>query len=415
MPRKLHRLSARYIRGARVIEIHNPHPHLIEISGENGAGKSSAMDCLEWGIRGKRALPDDPLHHGATKGYTRVNLGDIEIERRLTESNAARGGTTKITAADGSKWGEKDIEQIWGAWTFDPQAFAAMRPEDRVAACRRLAGAEFCAELARLETALDSAAAARTEAGRDLARYGEMAKPAPVEPVDVGQLMVQLNDIRAHNKKQEDAARAKAAAKTEVERVADEVERLKLKLADAEARLAKLDSALGEMADPDELRDESELTAALAEAGARNRAAMEYEQASKRYAAWKATKRQHTDLQTKVDDLAEKRRQHLRTATLPMGGLSWEGGDIALHGTPFGGLCTTEQLLLSARIGMAMSPDLRVMLIRQGGLIDKTQFQALLKLAEEEDYQLIIETAGEGHTKDALVIVDGELRDGGEG
>ena len=61
-----------------------------------------------------------------------------------------------------------------------------------------------------------------------------------------------------------------------------------------------------------------------------------------------------------------------------------------------------------------MSPDLRVMLVREGGLIDRERFAALRDLAAAEGYQVWMETAGDGHTPDALVIEAGELSDAAE-
>lgn len=58
-----------------------------------------------------------------------------------------------------------------------------------------------------------------------------------------------------------------------------------------------------------------------------------------------------------------------------------------------------------------MSPELRVMLIREGGLVDGEKFTALKDIADAEGYQIWMETAGSGHDADALVIEAGELDD----
>jgi hypothetical protein len=409
MTRTLKGLQVRYIRGARRVDIVDPDPNMVEVAGANGAGKSSVLDSVEWGIRGKKALPVDVLHHGATKGHTRVDLGDLVIERRVNENNAARGGTLKVTAADGSKWGEKDISKIWGAWTFDPLAFAQLSAEEQVQRIRALAGEGFRAKLASLERAIAEAREQRTEAHREVKRFGRIADVPEVEPVDAGALLAELERAQEHNEAQQ--------------RRVDQREAHERQLVDVGAKLAELEGMLEvlrrkrdalidqELPTVEPFKELRPLQQKLAEASKVNEQAAAWKRAEAERAKMSAAVRLHCDLEAKVKDLEEERSQHLRTAQLPMEGLSWEGGHITLNGVPFKGLSTTEQLLLSARIGMAMTPDLRVMLIREGGLVDGERFIALRDLAAREGYQIIMETAGNGHTADALVIEDGELTD----
>lgn len=415
--RTIRGLQVRHIRGARRVDIHHPDPAgTVEVAGDNGSGKSSTLDAIEWGIRGKRALPEDPLHHGATQGHVELDLGDLRITRRITEANAARGGTVQIRAADGSKWGQRDIEELYGAWTFDPLAFARAKPEDQAAQIRVLAGADFCSRLQQLDADIAAARQHRTDAGRLERSYGRLEQPVHVEPIDTSAVMAELQQATAHNEAQAKAGAEVEQHKAKVAMAVDNLraaeERLAKALADvtqAEQQIALLKDAFPP--EPEPTISVSGLEARLAQASEQNAAAARYQRALEEFGKWQAASRAHARLDQEVRELEEQRRQHLRTAELPVDGLSWEGGKIALHGTPFAGLSTTEQLLLSARIGMAMSPDLRVMLIREGGLIDDAKFLALRELAQQEKYQVWVETAGDGHTPDALVIHTGELDD----
>ena len=58
---------------------------------------------------------------------------------------------------------------------------------------------------------------------------------------------------------------------------------------------------------------------------------------------------------------------------------------------------------------MACSPDLRVMLIRNGSMAGDEGYEILKKLAKENDYQVFYETMGEGHG-DAIIIESGEVK-----
>jgi len=403
--RTIKQLQVRHIRGARRVDILHPDQAVVEIAGDNGAGKSSALDAVQWGIVGKRALPVQPLHRGASRGSVRLDLGDLTVTRTITESNQARGGTVRIEAADGSKWGQRDLQALYGAWTFDPLAFARAKPEAQVAQVRRLAGPEFCSRLERLEGELAAAREERTDAGRDERSHGRPQVPEPVEPVDTAELLERIR--AAHEANGQAAAKRRAIADAEANLlVAVGVhDRAVRDLEIARRRVETARTAPG-----GEPQDLAPLEAELAEATERNARHAAYAREVEKFEAWQQAARKHAAASERVDELQEERSQHLRTAALPIEGLSWEGDQIALGGVPFAGLSTTEQLLLSARIGMAMSPDLRVMLVREGGLIDDSRFAALRELAEREGYQIWVETAGRGHGS-ALVIQDGELSD----
>ena len=53
-----------------------PAGSMIILVGENGAGKSSAVDALWMALGGKRAIPPDPVRRGAAKGIVSLDLGD---------------------------------------------------------------------------------------------------------------------------------------------------------------------------------------------------------------------------------------------------------------------------------------------------------------------------------------------------
>jgi hypothetical protein len=47
-----------------------------------------------------------------------------------------------------------------------------------------------------------------------------------------------------------------------------------------------------------------------------------------------------------------------------------------------------HKIRVSASIAMAMQPDIRVMLIREGSFLDSDRLGVLAELAEENDYQI---------------------------
>jgi hypothetical protein len=83
------------------------------------------------------------------------------------------------------------------------------------------------------------------------------------------------------------------------------------------------------------------------------------------------------------------------------------------RGFPFEQASSAEQLRVSAAIGMALNPELKVMLIRDGSLLDAESLRLLSELAERADHQIWIERVSTGEEV-SVVIEDGLVAGRGE-
>ena len=70
-------LHAENIKKIKVTDITtDPNSDTVIISGANGNGKSSVLDCIEMACRGGDSLPDMPIRRGKEKGLIEMNLGE---------------------------------------------------------------------------------------------------------------------------------------------------------------------------------------------------------------------------------------------------------------------------------------------------------------------------------------------------
>lgn len=407
---KVESLSIRNYKGAKQVDIHAPDG-VVEVAGKNGAGKSSVLDAIVAALAGARNIDPTPLTQGATKGEITLDLGDLICIRRFNEKNQSRGGTLTVQAPAGEKWKQRELDTLFGDFTFDPLKFTTMAPGEQITTLQRLAGEDFVKNLDAIDGGIDGAKNERTEVNRDLKKMGTVPDPEPAEPVDTRQLMEQLQQAQDHNEAQQrrvdqikdHADRLSAAGLNVLQLESDlEVARSKLKLIEEEQTPA-----------PEAPIDIEPIQQQLAQAGEINAKAEAYQQAQTKRETWKALNARSLKLDRAIEDLREERRQLARNCTLPVDGLTWTVDGIALNGIAFEQLSSSEQLRLSARIGMALSPTLKVMLIHDGSLLDDDSFQELEAFAGEHGYQLWIETVGEkGHTTERLVIEDGQLDTG---
>jgi hypothetical protein len=143
-----------------------------------------------------------------------------------------------------------------------------------------------------------------------------------------------------------------------------------------------------------------------------NSEADRYERYKERSNELKLLDKQQNELTEIIHRLRNERAQLARSIDLPVDGVSFDDdGVIRVNGIPFDQLSSSEKIRISARIGAAVNSALRIMLIRDGSLLDETSFDELVGVAEEEDVQLWIESVGAHYHEDAIHIEAGEIRE----
>lgn len=103
----------------------------------------------------------------------------------------------------------------------------------------------------------------------------------------------------------------------------------------------------------------------------------------------------------------EKAKQ-LQAAKYPVEGLGVDDDGVTFNGIPFSQASSAEQLRVSAAMALALNPKLRVILIRDGSLLDSEQGAALCKFAEENNCQVWLEQVSTDKAV-GIVIEDGHL------
>jgi len=125
-----------------------------------------------------------------------------------------------------------------------------------------------------------------------------------------------------------------------------------------------------------------------------------------------------------TDRMAERatlRAKALADAVMPVPGLALarlcdvvpneEAEDliVTFEGEPFSQASGAQQLRVSMRLAMAANPKLRIMLIKEGSLLDANGLALVRELAVEGDYQVWLETVGEGDGS-GIIMEQGRVR-----
>jgi energy-coupling factor transporter ATP-binding protein EcfA2 len=402
--RRVVRLQAENFKRLKAVDI-APAGDVVLLTGANGQGKSSVIDALMVALTGRKGMAaiDRPVRDGADRAEVRVDLGDLIVTRRWVGERSE----AVVTTPDGVKYpGGADavLKTLANRIGFDPLAFINAGPSDQLNMLLGVVELPFDpAELARQRTELmaDRRAAKKAE---DAARAAYEAMPpvpagVPDEEVNLSALANDLQDVLTAN-----ADRARA--RTDVERAENYVAELEARLAAAReaAELARGHrDRLGPVVDPAPyqraLAEAENVNAMVAAKERRADARVVYETAAERTAA----------VSDAIVELDEYKAAALAAAAMPVPGLGFDDDGVTLNGLPFSSASSAEKLRVSTAIGMAASPELRVMWVRDGSLLDRASMAELELMASENDFQLWIERVDESGTV-GIVIEDGEVR-----
>ena len=190
------------------------------------------------------------------------------------------------------------------------------------------------------------------------------------------------------------------------------IEELQSKLASTRSELGKLqhhrDILDGEIQSLAE-QDEQEILDQMENAQETNRKIQEAKARFKAYEEKGMLETKVTALTQEIQAIDEAKAQALQDASFPVPGLSFDENSVLLNGIHFSQASQAEQLQVSVAMGFAMNPELKVLLVRDGSLLDDNSLQHLAEMAAEQDGQVWLERVGEGDGC-AVVIEDGRLK-----
>src|SRR5690606_19413544 len=213
----------------------------VAIMGQNAAGKTSLLDALETTIAGRK-MPKaaKPVRDGEETARVVATFDDIVVTRVFK----ANGSTQiKVTGADGKpvQRAEDLLSALYSHVALDPLAFSRLSDADQVDTLLPMIGFDP----KPLDARYDDVFATRTIKNREVkaleARLAAFPPPTPGIPserVSVADLMAELAEADAHNRKG-DILRSVAEGFPRIEEDHEAtVERLRAQLAEAEKALA---------------------------------------------------------------------------------------------------------------------------------------------------------------------------------
>ncbi len=411
---KIVRLQASNVMNLEVIEI-VPDGDTVILSGKNGAGKTNVLNSIEFALSGKalKAMPE-PVRHGQTSGDIVLDLGDIVVKRHFTNDSSS----LIVTNNKGMifKSPQALLDGFRGNVSFDPMEFEGL-PEKRQK--------EVLLELIDLPIDLDELAAkrkelydARTVVNRDVKKLEGQLAGIPDMPdvpddeisaVDVMAEQQEAMELIASNKQIRDKLLNEKSAmeelrireielKTELKRIQDTID-LKIDV------IALSEQTVSELVVPDlesfkcRLEDVEVINAKVRKKQERNRIQKELTD----------TRGESLRMTVDITAIDELKTTTIQEANMPVPGLGFDETGVTFEDLPLSQQSSGEQRKISAAIGMAMNPNLRVLWIKDASLLDTESMDDIKAMAKEHGYQVWFELVGDNgnvgiHIKEGRVV-----------
>lgn len=424
-PVKVQTATIENFKRLRFVEL-KPEGELVVIGGRNGQGKTSVLDALAAALSGSKPKIPMPVRKGAERAEIVVETDNgLRIVQRYTERGTY---SLRVTAADGAEYsaGATFLERFYSSLSFDPLAFVRADGKRQVATLARLTGlTETLDQMDSIRARLFEERTAVNRQVRDIegrARGDEDFAGVPDEPIDVAGLLEKQGEAIRHNEAIE-AKRAQLATRRVRKDAADravtvaesrfEEARKALKAAEAEQEQAgqAVAAAAAELEAAGQPVDATELVAEVNRGIALNTRVRMKAERRKIEADLAAAKAEAERLTYEIGNLDADREQAIAKAEYPVPGLAFTADGVTLSGIPLEQASSAEQLRVAVGIGLALNPELRVLLIRDGSLLDDDSLAVLQEMAEKHDVQMFIERVGVAGA--SVVIEDGEIAGNG--
>jgi hypothetical protein len=405
---KIIRLVGENFKRIRAIEI-TPTGNVVQIRGANGAGKSSVLDAIAAAVGGERLCPEIPIKRGEDKASVTVETEDLTITRRWT----SKGSYLEVAAKDGSifRSPQRVLDALTGSLSFDPLSFTRFEPAKQLKLASELVGVDLADLDADRRTAYDE----RTVVNREAERLAAQV-PAPV----VGEVPDEeesLEALLAELEAAENQKRVNEAKRTELALLREEHKATTAKIAELKADLATEEGHLTALATQGKtsaaglagLKD-PDIAAARARALAvqeTNGRVRQKKDRLERQAQAALKKAEALALTTRLAEIEEARAKRIAAAKFPVEGLGLGDAGLTLNGLPFEQASSAEKLRVSLAMGLALNPKLKIILIRDGSLLDEKSLALVTEMAAAADAQVWLEMVSTDGGPVGILIEDG--------
>ena len=410
---KIINLKSENIKGIKAIDV-TPQDNTVVLTGANGSGKTSILDSIVYAFNPK-SIPDMPIRDGEEEAKITIDCGDFV----LTRSFNRKGNSLKIVKKDKTiqQTPQTFLNKIVGRISFDVREFIDCDEKKQAKILMDLVGIDVD-DLDVKEKVLFDDKALITKQYRAIKAEFDVLKVInnpPKKEVKTADLFAELEALKKHNKKITDFETDLSNRVTETKGLEDDyilrvdyIAELEETLKDAKenvktkkkfitdytsetaAKKIEYSKMKKEPIEPIELKIKN-----VDKDNENFRAHEKYVEKQKQVK--KATEA-GTSKAKALEDFRGDRKRKIKEADYPIKGLSFGYGNVIYNNIPVKQCSTGEQYKIGLKVSMALNPNLKVLRITDGSLLDSATKEIITDILKNTDYQVWIEQVDETGT-----------------
>ena len=406
---KINSLEFENVKRIKAVSLTPAQSGLTVIGGKNGQGKTSVLDTLAWVLGGESYKPSEATRQGS------VIPPDLKVElsNGLIVERKGKNSTLKVTDPSGGKGGQQILNQFVEQLAINLPKFLNQSSKEKASTLLRIIGVGD--KLFELENKEKSIYDQRTAIGRIADQKKKFAtemityEGVPLEPLSAAELIKQQQEILAKNGENQRKRDNVYSLQAERNRLAEKVNTL------AE-ELEKYTELLGKACEDfeiasksaEQLQNESteELEKNIIDIDTINtkiRANLEKEKAEIDAESYK---KQYDTMSGQIEQLREEKMMLLKSANLPLQGLSVENGELTYNGFKWDAMSGADQLKVSTAIVRKLNPECGFVLLDKLEQMDTDTLNEFGNWLEAEGLQAIATRVSTGD-ECSIIIEDG--------
>lgn len=393
---KIISLEAENVKHLKVVRI-EPNGSLVVIGGDNEQGKTCVLDSIEYALNGAGSIPTQPIRKGQKKARVVLDLGDIQVVRTFT----TKGTSLIVKNKDGATFPSPQamLDKLVGELAFDPLEFSKMDVKKQVEVLKQLVGLDFDKVNAKYKSVFDERTVVNRRGKELKVNLDSMIKHDGVPDTEVS-----IKELGEQYAKALDNNQRIEIAKRKVQTDIDELKQLKERVAVLTESIKKQNVVLYKSKEV----NAKVIHAKMADAENINNKVRENKAYVDVDSELTQLRKKSGSLSTQMTKITEKKTADLAKTKFPIDGLTLEDDGIMFEGIPFGQCSAAQKIRTSVAIGISMNPELRVLLIREGSLLDEKNLAMVAKMADDADVQIWLERVSKG-SECQVILEDGEI------
>ena len=389
-----------------------PTDNTVVITGKNGQGKSSVLNTILMGLAGKDAMRDipKPVKDGADEGRIKINLGGkYTIDVYMTKEGTRY---LHVYGMDGKEFKSPQtlLDNMLGDLTIDPSEIITMKPKELKELLLKIINLDI--NLEEWAKKREDLYTERTATGREHSSLKAQLEALPVPNADIPDVEISITGITKryqdavdNNNQIEKLSRDQRICVSGIDEAKAEIERLQAKIKNLQENIDAIDNELKTMAEVDLTPIMMEMDASEG-TNIKVREKQNYFKFSERV---DLMGNRYSELSRLIDNLDKEKYDALAKAAMPIDGLGIDADEVTYNGIPYAQCSDAEKIKVAMAIAMAKNPEIKVILMRQGTLLDEDNLELIKEIAQKHEYQMWLEIVS-NNDKIGIYIEDGKVK-----